>query len=169
MFNYKYLSGDNLNSTLYMWNKILNPKGVSIHILRRCEQRALVYVFRDSKLSENLGKSDVQELLAKFGYADFSQESCINKLRERFIDSSEFPHEIGAFLGYPLEDVVGFIENAGQNYICTGCWKVYYNEKEAVGLFMKYKKCKAVYIKLFENRARSVFQLTVNTRLEKQN
>lgn len=31
------------------------------------------------------------------------------KLKQDFFD--EFPHEIGLFLGYPAEDVKGFIEN----------------------------------------------------------
>jgi len=86
---------------------------------------------------------------------------CIENLQERLRSSSDFPHEIGLFLGYPLEDVRGFIENAGQNCKCTGCWKVYCNECETVKLFMKYKKCKDIYTKLFENRGRSVWELTV--------
>ena len=69
-------------------------------------------------------------------------------------------HEIGVFLDYPLEDVVGFIENAGQNYKCSGCWKVYCNECEAVKLFARYKKCRDVYMRLW-HQGRSVLQLTV--------
>ena len=45
--------------------------------------------------------------------------------------SCAFPHEIGLFLGYPFEDVMGFIENKGENYLCSGCWKVYSCEQDA--------------------------------------
>ena len=74
--------------------------------------------------------------------------------------SKTFPHEIGVFLGYPLEDVIGFIKNSGQNSICTGCWKVYYNECEALKLFKRYKKCREVYQRLFK-QGKTVLQLTV--------
>ena len=36
-----------------------------------------------------------------------------------------FPHEIGVFLGYPLDDVKGFIKNEGKKYLMIGYWKVY--------------------------------------------
>lgn len=34
---------------------------------------------------------------------------CIDHLKKRLFTHDGFPHEIGAFLGYPLEDVRGFI------------------------------------------------------------
>lgn len=59
----------------------------------------------------------------------------IKKLREE----PDFPHEIGLFLGYPLEDVKGFIENKADSSKCSGCWKVYGNEQKALKLFEKYE------------------------------
>ncbi len=32
----------------------------------------------------------------------------------------QFPHEMGLLLGYPVEDVVGFMENNGKNYLYSG-------------------------------------------------
>ena len=50
-------------------------------------------------------------------------EQCLARLIERLKDADEFPHEIGLFLGYPPEDVEGFIQEPnGQKY--TGIWKV---------------------------------------------
>ena len=40
-------------------------------------------------------------------------------------EAADFPHEIGVFLGYPLEDVVGFIRHRGKCFTCCGCWKSY--------------------------------------------
>lgn len=34
----------------------------------------------------------------------------LEQLRSRLHGSEEFPHEIGVFLGYPLNDVLGFIK-----------------------------------------------------------
>ena len=61
---------------------------------------------------------------------------------------------------YPLGDVIGFIQNGGQNYKCSGCWKVYCNECEALKMFQKYHKCREVYRNLWA-KGRSVLQLTV--------
>ena len=36
-----------------------------------------------------------------------------------------FPHEMGLLLGYPPEDVEGFIRQNGKNALCSGYWKVY--------------------------------------------
>ena len=76
------------------------------------------------------------------------------------MNSEDFPHEIGIFLGYPLGDVIGFIDNAGKNSRCTGCWKVYCNECEAMRTFARFDKCRAVYQKMWA-KGRSIVQLTV--------
>ena len=63
-------------------------------------------------------------------------------LAQRIQSTKGFPHEIGIFLGYPLEDVVGFITNNGCNYKYSGCWKVYGDETYSRRLFAQYKSCK---------------------------
>lgn len=60
------------------------------------------------------------------------------------------PHEIGFFLGYPYDDVVGFIENKGENSLCSGCWKVYSRARDAQACFCCYKTCTAAYEDLFD-------------------
>ena len=35
-------------------------------------------------------------------------------------ESGEFPHEVGLFLGYPPEDVKGFIDHRANNFKCAG-------------------------------------------------
>ena len=61
-----------------------------------------------------------------------------------------FPHEIGFFLGYPYEDVIGFIANEGENFLCSGCWKVYAKERDAQTCFCCYKNCTNMYQQLFD-------------------
>ena len=84
----------------------------------------------------------------------------LERLRSRLAQREDFPHEIGLFLGYPLGDVIGFIENAGKNSKCAGCWKVYCNECETMKLFEKFKKCTRIYTKLWR-QGTSVEKLTV--------
>lgn len=52
---------------------------------------------------------------------------------------------MGLFLGYPPEDVQGFMECRAKGFRCVGCWKVYGDAEKAQKLFASYKKCTAVY------------------------
>ena len=76
-------------------------------------------------------------------------------------DDMAFPHEIGVFLGYPLQDVIGFIENKGMNSKYTGLWKVYGDRDESMKMFAKFRKCTDVYGELWRSGRRSIMQLTV--------
>lgn len=88
-------------------------------------QSALVYVYRKTMLEGELKQPGVLELLERYGYEGSEINSCLNYLKQRLLSCSCFPHEIGVFLGYPLEDVKGFIENKGQNCESCGVWKVF--------------------------------------------
>jgi len=102
----------------------------------------------------------VQELLKNYGYEDFSLEKSLLHLKKRLHGYKCFPHEIGIFLGYPLEDVKGFIDNKGKNCQSCGFWKVYCNAGEKEALFDKYRKCTRIYRQVFE-AGRKLPQMTV--------
>lgn len=81
---------------------------------------------------------------------------------ERLKESATFPHEIGLFLGYPPEDVSGFIENKPGSCKCVGHWKVYGNMAEAQRMFDQYKKCTDVYCRCWA-AGESLERLTVRS------
>ena len=54
----------------------------------------------------------------------------------------QFPHEMGLFLGYPVEDVEGYLNNNGENSLYTGYWKVYENLDEKFRLFKSFEAAK---------------------------
>lgn len=161
IFNYSFTCADQLLTELDSFRNALRPKGVSLRILRICGDRALIYVYRRDKVQDELRKPDVFNFLSKYGYETDRIDDCIDRLAGRITSQLDFPHEIGLFLGYPLADVIGFIENKGQNCRCTGCWKVYCNECEARKQFAKFDKCKAIYCDLFNRGLRGIEQLTV--------
>lgn len=66
----------------------------------------------------------------------------LDDLQMRMIQTADFPHEIGLFLGYPVEDVLGFLENKGKNYSYCGHWKVYSDVERAKKLFAQYDRCR---------------------------
>ncbi|MDO4305622.1 MAG: DUF3793 family protein [Eubacteriales bacterium] len=160
MFSYRFESVDKLLAELYAANEKLNEKGVFVEILRISEAKALVYVYRKKMLEADLNRKEVQMLLKDFGYQGSRPEKCLERLKGRLLQYECFPHEIGLFLGYPIQDVSGFIQQKGKNYKCRGPWKVYGNESEAKRLFQKLEKCSRVYNQLFAV-GRSITQLTV--------
>lgn len=142
---------DQLFDVMRKWNVLLGDKGLRFIPLRLQKQRALVYVYRPSRLLKDLKNQVATQILEERGYdADYPEE-CVVQLKKRLQQSKEFPHEVGLFLGYPPEDVCGFIENKACGCKCVGCWKVYGNETEAKKLFAKYEKCTKVYCAQYAN------------------
>ena len=119
------------------------------------------YVYRIRRLVRDLADPEIRQFLADCGYRDFSVEGALAHLARRIMEKGgEFPHEIGLFLGYPLGDVKGFIKHRGQNCKCTGCWKVYCDEREARRQFCRFEKCRSIYCRLYRE-GRALSRLTV--------
>lgn len=161
LFSHPFSSEMDLASQLTCLNDQLGEKGISLLLLCRRGYKALIYVYRKALLQADLNRPEVSKFLQAYGYEHMEVDAALNRLKERLNQEGEFPHEIGVFLGYPLGDVVGFIQNGGKNCKCTGCWKVYSNECEAVKLFARYKKCRTMYVHLWKN-GRTIWQLTVS-------
>ena len=128
-------------SSLRSLNELLVPKGLRALPLRIREYSALVYLYRPSRLKKDLEDPAAIKILQDHGYSCYGK--CLPKLIERVRASEEFPHEIGLFLGYPPEDVQGFLDHRPCK--CCGCWKVYGDENKAKKTFDLYKKCERVY------------------------
>jgi len=160
IFTCPFADADEMRSSILRWNKLLLKKGVRVMPLRFRNGRALVYLYRPSRLSRDLKEELACKLLSERGYSPDTPERCIVQLMKRMGENEEFPHEIGLFLGYPPEDVHGFIENKDEGCKCTGCWKVYGDEEKARKTFAKYKKCTDVYCAKLAG-GRSIERLTV--------
>ena len=96
-------------------NKQLNSKGVCVQVLSNRGKRALIYVYRPKRLEKDLNHPDTLCFLKQCGYQNGCALDLVQQLQEKLCESQDFPHEIGLFLGYPFEDVQGFIQNRGCN------------------------------------------------------
>lgn len=151
MFVCRYESINEMRSAVRHWNRTLSQKGLRVLPLRFRENTALIYIYRPAKLKRDLMNETACCILHDRGYKTEKPERCIVRLVQRLAEYEEFPHEIGLFLGYPPEDVCGFIENKAGNCKCCGCWKVYGNQETAQKTFIKYKKCTEVYCSQYAN------------------
>jgi len=114
--------------------------------LHEHQGRSIVLFYRASEMEEYFGGYDVRRFLKKNGYQGTGIADYIERLKSRvtffYEEEQIFPHEIGVFLGYPIEDVEGFIENAGKNFLLSGYWKVYSNLQMTRELFEKFDRAK---------------------------
>lgn len=127
------------------FNRRAAARGLRIKVLREecaCRDRSLILVYNEKKLAERLSGADARELLREYGYTDeMTLEQCLDRLSQRTA-FDDFPHEIGVFLDYPVEDVRGFVQNSGCNYKLCGCWKVYGSVESARRKFAAYDRCR---------------------------
>lgn len=124
----------------------LKGTGIKFKILTRTHGKCLVFLYRRESFAEYLKRTDVQEFLKSYGYEDAEPEKMLKRLSERVCRYSDgeicFPHEIGAFLDYPIDDVKCFIEKDGKDSLFSGYWKVYNNPGRAKTIFWAYDKAK---------------------------
>jgi hypothetical protein len=164
LFRYKVLERQGVYKVISLYRQIFQLKGVEIRILSQNESSVLIYVYRPEKLKKDFNRKRQRECLQQYGYNVECLEDAIQHLSQRIEEQNEFPHEIGLFLGFPVEDVLGFIENKGRNCKYTGCWKVYFDVAESEKQFARFKRCTEVYNRCYE-KGTDISRLCVNSAL----
>jgi hypothetical protein len=120
--------------------------------LSRVRKNTLIFVYRPRLLAGVLRNPEVCGALEKLDYpAAGSVEDYLRHLARRFLGNREFPHEIGFFLGYPPDDVLGFMLHRGAHCKLCGLWKVYSDVERAGALFREYERCKEQLLEYIQN------------------
>ena len=145
MFTVRWERYHILRSGLARLREVLGRQGVALRVFG-APSGALIYLFRPEKLRKELAAEPARAILDQCGYG----ENALSCLQNRLLASRQFPHEIGLFLGYPAQDVAGFIEHGGANSVLSGLWKVYHDVERAKRLFCAYKQCRERMLKLLD-------------------
>ena len=134
---------------------LVQGSGITCFCVMRTTKKTAFLLYRKAKLEAYIFKPEVQQLLRKLGYEDFSLENVLHSFRKKYQahmnQGKQFPHEMGLLLGYPVEDVVGFMENNGKNYLYSGYWKVYGNLEDALKTFEAYDRARDYVISMTGN------------------
>lgn len=124
---------------------------ISTSIFLRSNDKTTMLVYNKKFVEGYIRELKVSQFLKSFGYENLNLCSILVELRLRYTNYKEtgtnFPHELGVLLGYPICDVISFIENQGKNSLYTGYWKVYHNVEETKGIFLMYNKSREYVIK----------------------
>ncbi|MDO4789165.1 MAG: DUF3793 family protein [Johnsonella sp.] len=134
------------NRELQTVREHIKRSSLRMSILYSDKKRLLLFIYRKYALDSYLSLEGIRGFLKGYGYLGRSVEDFLPKLRERIADfyrrSKLFPHEVGAFLGYPLCDIEGYVDNQGGGYLFSGYWKVYDNLEMTLERFAEFDRAK---------------------------
>ena len=142
------LANKNDESLLSHW------EGTEMMTMKSHAQYQLVLVYRRNLLEKVISDALVVRMLEDLGYPIRSGVlEILQTLRQRFKEGC-FPHEIGFFLGYPPEDVRGFLRYQGKYSKHSCLWKVYGDVKGAMQLSSTYELCRRLYWQRYEREGK---------------
>lgn len=132
------------NDFLSFWNEMKSSMRIEdvefMELKTHCNAKVVIF-YNKELLREYFSQRSVRNFLVDYGYDQFQNiDLMLERLKSRF--ESSCPHEIGIFLGYPVEDTIEFIKNHGKNCLLCGYWKVYKNKAFAESIFEKYDEAK---------------------------
>ena len=85
------------------------------------------------------------------GYqADYELNDYMDELVFR-LQSEEFPHEIGVFLGYPLKDVLGFMGYGKNELVEVKNWRIYGDKEISYEVYNNFMRDKAIMKEMIES------------------
>lgn len=151
IFNVKDIPLGLLELEIAVLNGKLNPMDIYIERVQSKKGNSLIYVYRKQQLLHDLENPKARKILWYKGYPSVGADDDvvlygrIQHLKERLSDYDCFPHEIGLFLGFPVDDVQAFMEKDGHDCLTCGFWKVYCNKQQALETFRQYKICARIY------------------------
>ena len=100
-------------------------------------------IYDEEELSNYIFRKENKLFLTKLGYNDENNLDVYLKMLKRRYEEFNCPHELGIFLGFPLNDVKDFMNCKDKKCLSCGYWLVYNNLQEAQEIFSKYDKVKA--------------------------
>lgn len=122
-------------------NEVKEKLDVDYFELKKDETNSVVLFYNKEKMLLSISNDKNMEFLKRFGYHEnMDIQQCLWLLSKRF--QCMCPHEIGVFLGYPIEDVVSFVDCPNTKCKMTGYWKVYHDIDKAKVIFDKYDEIK---------------------------
>ena len=137
------------NNKLYDDIALLNKSmTIACEILKETEKNILLLIYNKKLLRKIINNKDNKIFLSNYNYQYKTLEEALGELKNR-MKNEVFPHEIGIFLDYPKEDIIGYIEH--KQCLYTGYWKVYSQVDEKKCLFEAITNSKKKLLEMMNN------------------
>ena len=122
--------------------RIIRAIGLSWAVMYQNDRKVTYLIYHRDRLERILRDSKNMLFFRERGFSSGSLHDAIQEVSSRYTACMEgtagFPDELGLFLGYPIGDVIGYIEHGGKDYLLNGYWKVYTDPDTAAALFQCY-------------------------------
>ncbi|MEG0773939.1 DUF3793 family protein [Clostridium sp.] len=123
-------------------NEILNKLNIKAFELKETEKYVTVLFYDENLLNNRLKEMETSDFLCEYGYdPNLNIKANLEILKTRY-ELYKCPHELGVFLGFPIEDVKTFINTPNKQYLLCGYWKVYHNRDLALKIFENFDNAK---------------------------
>lgn len=133
-------------------SQVFRKTGISVFLLYQSSQKTTFFLYREQELEWALKKKKVRKMMEQLGYQSTHLPDLLRQVAERYEAHmalrEEFPHELGLLLGYPPEDVAGFILHKGKNFLYSGYWKVYENPEKSLILFQQFESAREEIVRM---------------------
>jgi len=148
LINLELKNYPNLDEEIEELNSMFNPR-ISFYVLKKTQKNALVLVYQERKICRALFNNCSYLYLLGFNYPKEKKlDLYLECLKDR-MNISDFPHEIGVFLGYDLNDIIEY-QKGNKNCILVGYWKVFSDKERKMKIFEQYNKCKSIVSRLLD-------------------
>lgn len=142
------------------WDKygkyVLKDLNLKYVVLRKTSKGKILLIYDPQLVQQVLSQKQVREFLINIGYTCLETEKAISYLVKRY-EKYHCPHELGIFLGIPLQDVKDFINCSPRECMFCGYWKVYNNLDSALKTFRVYDLAKEMML----NQLIEEFQIVI--------
>lgn len=123
------LSRSLVSQLVSIYAKKCEPFGVRLVWLARKGEDVMLLAWRPAQVASIMKGGEAQAFLAESGLPTSDENrlmaALVARLRASYAGRAQFPHEVGLVLGYPIEDVRGFMAAGGRDAKTVGLWKVY--------------------------------------------
>ena len=103
-----------------------------------------VLFINEKSMEKVLSNKRCVNFLKFMGYSsEYKINDYMNELVFR-LQSEEFPHEIGVFLGYPLKDVLGFMGYGKNELVEIRNWRIYGDKEVSYEVYNSFMRDKAI-------------------------
>lgn len=140
--NIKKNYGENYKNWLEYGGEFLRRINLNYRTLKEDDNAVILLIYKDELLKNHIFKEKNRKFLKNIGYLNIdSVDYYVNFLRIRY-QIYKCPHELGVFLGIPVEDVIDFMDCNKKKCLGCGYWKIYNNYDEAIETFRRYDEVK---------------------------
>lgn len=120
---------------------LLEKLGLEEILLRHTDAGIMVLIYNKQLLQKVLNDDKTQLFLTNLHYSSCEVTKALAYLKYRY-NKYHCPHELGIFLGIPLDDVKDFMNCSTKKCMLRRYWKVYNNIENAKKIFDAYDYAK---------------------------